>query len=65
MSIRCLFCVVALAAAPAIHAAEEATPDERFVLTISGGISLGAYDSGRNWVILRDLHRASGWSATE
>ncbi|MEX0900345.1 MAG: hypothetical protein WD081_06600 [Gammaproteobacteria bacterium] len=63
MSTRTLLCVVALAAAWPVCAAE-GDVDERFVLTISGGISLGAYDSGRNWIVLRDLHQRRAASGT-
>lgn len=48
---RILFAAALVLAAP-VHAQAE----ERYVLTISGGISLGAYDAGRNWVIMRHLH---------
>lgn len=57
MSWRALAVVIAVAVVFPVSAAEEAgEPEDRFVLTISGGISLGAYDAGRNWVIMRDLH---------
>lgn len=50
--------VMVLCCFPASAAEPEGEPEDRFVLTISGGISLGAYDAGRNWVIMRNLHAA-------
>jgi len=43
----------ALLAAPAARAADPA--EDHFALTISGGVSLGAYEAGLNWAVVRFL----------
>src|SRR5262245_31094401 len=45
---------------PTDPAAPPAPPNPvRYVMTISGGISLGAYEAGFNWALLRHLKRNS------
>src|SRR5438067_5307588 len=44
----------ALLAAPALAAAPGGDRvEDRFALTISGGVSLGAYEAGLNWALVR------------
>jgi predicted acylesterase/phospholipase RssA len=42
---------VALLAAPAVRRDDPA--EDQFALTISGGVSLGAYEAGLNWAVVR------------
>src|SRR5262245_40761855 len=44
-------------AAPARPGAPAPREPVRYVMTISGGISLGAYEAGFNWALLRYLKR--------
>jgi len=44
---------LALLAAPAAHAGDRV--EDQFALTISGGVSLGAYEAGLNWALVQFL----------
>jgi predicted acylesterase/phospholipase RssA len=46
---------VALLAAPALAAGADDRTEDRFALTISGGVSLGAYEAGLNWALVQFL----------
>ncbi|HYV67510.1 MAG TPA: hypothetical protein VE964_14795, partial [Myxococcales bacterium] len=55
---------VALLAAPVPAAAADDRAEDRFALTISGGVSLGAYEAGLNWALVRFLRQHEGERST-
>ncbi|HEX9605178.1 MAG TPA: hypothetical protein VF973_15605, partial [Myxococcales bacterium] len=46
---------LALVAAPAAGARADDPGEDQFALTISGGVSLGSYEAGLNWAVVRFL----------
>lgn len=47
-----------LLSSPASPARADDTPDDPFVLTLSGGVSLGTYQAGQTWALLSYLRAA-------
>jgi predicted acylesterase/phospholipase RssA len=50
-----LLIALALVAAPAAGARADDPGEDQFALTISGGVSLGSYEAGLNWAVVRFL----------
>src|SRR5215469_2523486 len=48
-----LLAVVVTALASALPAADEARLEDGYALTLSGGVSLGSYEAGLNWALVR------------
>src|SRR5712691_10399951 len=54
--VPCPFLIaLALVAAPAAGARADDPGEDQFALTISGGVSLGSYEAGLNWAVVRFL----------
>src|SRR5712671_3249099 len=55
LEVVCALIALALVAAPAAGPRAADPAEDHFALTISGGVSLGAYEAGLNWAVVRFL----------
>jgi predicted acylesterase/phospholipase RssA len=55
LEVVCALIALALVAAPAAGPRADDPGEDQFALTISGGVSLGSYEAGLNWAVVRFL----------